>query len=197
MLFPFFLKKFAATCKFERLLVSGKNPVQWTLSSLWVILYPAQPLVKLNQWNQFSHTDSLGGFHSSPLHHHIGFLCGFFFNAPWGNSINSVSLLLLVNEWHYQDSFHRPRQARCVHRFLDSQVNKRITAHFNKWPYMICVINSVTAPEINLSWPYWLGHSKIMRLHWRQNNALGRGWEICSFLLLFPTKQSSSNWILA
>lgn len=121
------------------------------------------PLAKLNQCKQLAHTDSLCGFSAPSFPRGIKA-----FHTPQPPLLpEEIQLTVSVSSSQSMTDtikilWAAPWQARCVHRFPGSQVNKRITAHFHKWLYMISVISSVTATEINLSWPYWLGHSKII-----------------------------------
>lgn len=88
----------------EEFLVSGKDLLEWTLSSLRAILYSTQAISKGKSMLS-AHTHwRLVWFllpHSSPY-------IMVYFCALQGNSINSVSLLLSVNDWHHQGSVHRP-----------------------------------------------------------------------------------------
>lgn len=133
----------------------------------------ARPLARVNQCYQLTHTDSLCGSHppSSP---HIRL----YFYALQGNSINSVSLLLPVHDWHHQGSFQCPLTCKMCLLISDSHVNKRIPIPSCKWPCMICARNTATATEINPSWPYWSGHPDRKTLLQQFSNVWGVNHQI-------------------
>lgn len=88
----------------EEFLVSGKDLLLLTLSSLRAILYSTQAISKGKSLLS-AHTHwQLVWF---PLPHSSPYIMVYFY-ALQGNSINSVSLLLSVNDWQHQDSSHRP-----------------------------------------------------------------------------------------
>lgn len=128
-----------------------------------------RPLARVNQCYQLTHTDGLCGSYSLIPPPTLWYIFVLSREIQLTVSVSSSPSMTDTIKAPFTAHWH----ARCVCWFLGSRLNRRITTHFHKWLRTICAINTATAIAISLSWPYWLGHSDIIRILQWQNNDLG------------------------